>query len=149
MLYNFQPVSVGATNITLGTPAGFSTPAQYQQITATVSAPQITVGNVTTGNNLETQLSISLPVAPPNPVTVTVTSNGPAIATVSNSATVAGVTTLTFTNVTDYQCRDHLCAGSECELDHDYRVRAGLFQRERHGYRRSIGLRLRLWEFHD
>ena len=98
--YNFQPVSVGATNISLGTPAGFSTPTQYQQITATVSAPQITVGNVITGNNLETQLPISLPVAPPNPVTVTVTSNGPAIATVSNSATAAGVTTLTFTNVT-------------------------------------------------
>jgi len=99
-LFNFQPVSAGATNITLGTPAGFSTPIQYQQITATVTAPQITVGNVTTGNNLEIPLSITLPVAPPNAVTVTVTSNGPLVATVSNSATVVGVTTLTFTNVT-------------------------------------------------
>ena len=24
--YNFQPVSAGSTNVTLGTPAGFSTP---------------------------------------------------------------------------------------------------------------------------
>ena len=88
------------SNITLGTPAGFSTPTQYQQITATVTAPAITVGSPTTGANLETTLGIGLPVAPPNPITVTVTSNGPAIATLSNSGTVVGGTTLTFTNVT-------------------------------------------------
>jgi hypothetical protein len=96
----FQPVAAGMSNITLGTPAGFSTPSQYQQITATVTAPTITVNDSTTGANLETTLGIYLPVAPPNPVTVTVTSNGPAIATISNSGTVVGGTTLTFTNVT-------------------------------------------------
>jgi hypothetical protein len=33
----FDPLSPGATNISIGTPAGFSTPSNYQQITATVS----------------------------------------------------------------------------------------------------------------
>ena len=96
----FQPISAGMSNLTLGTPAGFSTPSQYQQITATVTAPAITVNNTTTGAILETPLSIYLPVAPPNAVIVTVTSNGPAIATLSNSGTVVGGSTLTFTNVT-------------------------------------------------
>ncbi len=96
----FTPVSAGTANLTLGTPAGFTTPSQYQQITATVSAPAISVSNVTTGLYLETNLGIYLPVAPPNPVTVTVTSNGPLISTISNSATVVGTNTLVFTNVT-------------------------------------------------
>ena len=60
----------------------------------------ISVGGVTTGANLETYTYISLPVAPQVPITVTVTSSGPAIATISKSGTVVGGTTLTFTNVT-------------------------------------------------
>jgi len=96
----FQPVSAGMTNLTIGTPAGFSTPSQYQQITATVTAPAIVVSNPNTGAKLESALDIQLPVTPPNPITVTVTSNGPTIATASNSATVVGGTTLTFANVT-------------------------------------------------
>jgi hypothetical protein len=99
-LTNFQPVAAGTTTLSLGTPAGYSTPSQYTQQTATVTAPAIGVNNLETGVNLETTLGISLPVAPPNPVTVTVTSNGPAIATISNSGTVVGGTTLVFTNVT-------------------------------------------------
>jgi hypothetical protein len=97
---NFQPVAAGMTTLTLGTPAGYSTPSQYTQILATVTAPAINIGNRETGVNLEGTLGIGLPVAPPNPVTVTVTSNGPAIATISNSGTVIGGNTLTFTNVT-------------------------------------------------
>ena len=96
----FTPVSAGSANITLGTPAGFSTPSQYEQITATVTAPSISVDNVTTGLNLEQALGIYLPVAPPNPVTVTVTSNGPLISTISSSGTVVGGSTLVFPNVT-------------------------------------------------
>jgi hypothetical protein len=96
----FTPVSAGTANLTLGVPMGFSTPAQYTQITATVTAPAISVGNTTTGVNLETTLGIYLPVSPPNAVTVTVTSNGPLISTISNSGTVVGGTTLTFPNIT-------------------------------------------------
>ena len=97
----FQPSSAGSTVIALGAqPAGFSTPSQYLQFTTTVTAPQLSISNVITGANMENTTSIFVPVAPPNPVTVTVTSDGPAIATVSKSGTVVGGTTLTFTNVT-------------------------------------------------
>ncbi len=96
----FQPASAGTSTIAIGTPVNFSTPSQYTQFTATVTAPVLSVSNVITGANLQSSISVTLPVAPPNPVTVTVTSNGPAIATISKSGTVVGGTTLTFTNVT-------------------------------------------------
>ncbi len=99
-IITFQPVSAGSANLTLSTPAGFTTPAQSQQITATVTAPQISVSNVTTGVNLEAGVGIYLPVSPPNPVTVTVTSSGPAIATIASDGTTVGGSSLTFTNVT-------------------------------------------------
>jgi hypothetical protein len=98
----FQPTSAGTTTVAIGVPAGYSAPSNYGQFTATVSAPQLsfTNPNVVTGANMQVTTAASLPVAPPNPVTVTVTSNGPAIATISTSGTVVGGTTLTFTNVT-------------------------------------------------
>jgi hypothetical protein len=98
--FNFQPVSAGTANLSIGTPAGFTTPANYQSGTVTVTAPQISVNNADTGVNLETGLGIYLPVSPPNPVTVTVVTNGPLVATLSDSATVVGQTTLVFPNVT-------------------------------------------------
>ena len=98
--YSFQPKAAGTTNIAIGTPAGFSTPSQYTSLAATVTAPQISVGTQITGVHLQNTLGIYLPVAPPNPVTVTVTTSAPLVGTISNSNTTAGVTTLTFTNVT-------------------------------------------------
>lgn len=97
---SFQPVSAGTANINPTTPAGYSTPATYQTVVATVSAPVISVGNTETGLNLQNTLNINLPQTPPNPVTVTVTSNSGPIAIISKSGTVVGGTTLTFTNVT-------------------------------------------------
>jgi hypothetical protein len=102
--FNFQPVSAGTANITLGTPTGFSTPSSNITTQATVTAPQIIVnGNqtITTGLNLETLLDVSLPLTPPNPVTVTVTSEGPAIFLISKDGTLVGTTSVTFTGVTD------------------------------------------------
>jgi hypothetical protein len=97
----FQPTSAGMTTIAIGTPAGFtSTTAGYNTFVATVTAPALQMGNVITGYGLESTTSVYLPVSPPNPITVTVTSNGPAIATISKDGTVVGGTTLTFTNVT-------------------------------------------------
>ena len=98
---NFQPTSAGTTTLALGTPVGFTTPvAGSSQTTATVSAPALQMSNVITGYGLENTTNVYLPVAPPNPVTVTVVSNGPAIAALSTDGTVVGGTTLTFTNVT-------------------------------------------------
>jgi hypothetical protein len=103
----FQPVAAGTTTVNLGAPpasglpGAFSTPSQYQQVTATVTAPSITVGNVVTGVNMENPLvGITLSVAPSSTISVTVTTNGPSIATVSNGSTVVGGPSYTFTNVT-------------------------------------------------
>jgi hypothetical protein len=102
----FQPVAAGTTTVNLGAPpasglsGAFSTPSQYQQVTATVTAPSITVGNVVTGVNMENPLvGITLSVAPSSPITVTVTSNGPSIAVVSNGSTIVGMGTITIPNV--------------------------------------------------
>ena len=98
---SFQPTSAGMSTITLGAqPTGFMAGADYTSLNATVTAPMLSVSNPLTGANLETNAYISLPVSPPNAVTVTVTSDGPAIATISSDGTVVGGTTLTFPGVT-------------------------------------------------
>jgi hypothetical protein len=100
----FQPVAAGTTTVTLVTPAGFTTSSQYQSNVATVTAPSISVGSQETGVNLQDQIGIYLPVAPPtgHPVTVTVTSSNPAVALFSSSATTVGAASVTFTNVSTY-----------------------------------------------
>jgi hypothetical protein len=104
---SFQPLSAGMSTLSLGTATGtgvgvFSTPSQYTSFPVTVTAPQLSFyTSVITGVNLQQTTNVYLPVAPPNPVTVTVTSNGPAIATLSESATTVGTTAVTFTNVTN------------------------------------------------
>jgi len=55
---------------------------------------------IITGVFLQQTTNVYLPVAPPNPITVTVTSNGTALATLSTSLTTVGTPTITFTNVT-------------------------------------------------
>ena len=97
---NFQPVAAGTSTVSIGTPAGYSTPANYTSTSVTVTAPAISVGNVETGVNLGNTVYISLPQTPPNPVTITVTTNGPGIATIAKNATDVGTTTLTFPNTT-------------------------------------------------
>jgi subtilisin-like proprotein convertase family protein len=96
----FDPVALGTTTISLTTPAGFHTPSNLQSITATVNSPNISISNATIGRDLQEAVSIFLQSPPPSPVTVTVTSNNGAIATITKDGTVAGGTSLTFTNVT-------------------------------------------------
>jgi len=102
--YTFQPISAGMTALAISTPAGFSTPSNYQSGVVTVTAPVIAINNVTTGLNLEAPLYIYLPQTPPNNngngVTVTVKSSSPALATLSTDPTVVGTSTVVFTNVT-------------------------------------------------
>jgi hypothetical protein len=95
----FDPQNPGTTTISVGTPAGFSTPSNFQQITATVTAPAITVSEVRVGRDLQAVLDIYLQEVPPSPVTVTVTSNDAATATITTTQTAAGGTTLTFNGV--------------------------------------------------
>ena len=104
---SFQPVAAGGP-ITLSiqgpAPGGFSTPSQYQSISATVTAPAISVGSPTIGQFMQSSISVSLATAPKTPITVTVTSGTPGAVLLSStgtsSATPANGTTLTFNNVT-------------------------------------------------
>jgi hypothetical protein len=97
----FDPAAGGTTTIAVVPPAGFTTPSNLQQITATVTAPNITVAGANTlvGLDLQTSVGLSLAVAPPSAVDVTVTSNNPAIATLTRTAALEGAATATFTSV--------------------------------------------------
>jgi hypothetical protein len=100
----FDPQNVGQTTLALVTPAGFSTALSGvsfgRTLLVTVRAPNVVViSTATVGVDLQSSLSIGLEVAPPSPVDVTVTSNGPSIATVSKSFTLAGGTSEVFTGV--------------------------------------------------
>jgi hypothetical protein len=96
----FDPLTAGTSTISVTPATGFSTPSNSQQITATVTAPNISIGSATVGKDLQATTSITLAVAPPGPVDVTVTSNSGSIATITSNGTIEGGTTLTFTNVT-------------------------------------------------
>ena len=98
----FDPAASGTSTISVSTPTGFSTPSTGQQITATVTAPNITIGSVTVGRDLQTTVSITLGAAPPSAVDVTVTSNNDTTAKITTLAarTQDGGTTVTLQNVT-------------------------------------------------
>ncbi len=96
----FDPANLGTTTISIAQPTGFSVPSNFQSVTATVNSPSITVGNAIVGVDLQMSLNVFLQDAPPGPVTVTVTSSDQNIATVTNNGTIAGGSTITFTNVT-------------------------------------------------
>jgi hypothetical protein len=96
----FDPVAEGTSVITVDVPSGFSTPSNFRTITATVTAPDVTISSsVTVGKDLQQSLSVNLQNAPPSPVDVTITVTNPAIAIVSSSATAAGGNSITFTGV--------------------------------------------------
>jgi len=87
----FHPIAGGSTTITVREPAGFTTPASGAQITATVNAPHVTLGDATVGQNLEFPESASLgAVAPAGGVVVTISSADPSRMLVAASATAAG-----------------------------------------------------------
>jgi len=95
----FDPNSSGTATISIGTPAGFTTPTNYQQITATVDAPDINSSDVTVGKDLQTSSNIHLQTAPPSPVDVVVTVDDPSIATITKDPDVEGTESITFEGV--------------------------------------------------
>jgi len=99
----FQPVNVGTTALTLGDqPAGFaatSSPNGYLGGIATVTGPVINVGSPTTGAGLYVNGNASFATYPTQPVTVTITSSNPSVATISGSPSTVGTQSVTFTNV--------------------------------------------------
>jgi hypothetical protein len=94
----FDPQNPGTTTITVETPAGFSTPANFQSIIATVTAPGINLANLTIGKDLQAGTAGSLgAAAPAGGVEVTITSGDPTLVLLSTSATVAGSASITRT----------------------------------------------------
>ena len=103
MNINFHPLTAGMTDLTLTQPAGFIMPNNFFKTTATVRPPRIFIngGNdQTVGFDLQNTVNVSLEVAPPNPVVVTIDSSSGTISTITINPTVAGGTNVTFNNVT-------------------------------------------------
>jgi len=96
----FDPLSGGATTIALVQPTGFEVPTNVpSSVVATVTAPNINIGNVTIGKDLQAGTSISLSNAPPTPVDVTVTIADSSVALISTSRTAVGSNSITFSGV--------------------------------------------------
>ncbi len=92
----FDPAAAGQTTITVGTPAGFSTPT-LTSIVATVTAPSLTIANLSVGKDLQTAQAVFLGApAPARGVQVTLVSNSPDILLAANGTTV-GTGTVTIT----------------------------------------------------
>ena len=90
--FQFDPSTAGSSVLAMGpTPAGFSTPSNFQSITATVTASGISMNAATVGKDLQTNASGSLQApAPVGGVAVTLTSADPAKLLLAPNATTAG-----------------------------------------------------------
>ena len=106
---SFDPLAAGITQLQIVTPpAGFSLPSSGQQITATVTAPDLLLTtspssgaqltSVTVGDDLQTAIGVYLTVTPPSPVDITVTVTGSGVAISADPNTLGG-SSVTFTNV--------------------------------------------------
>ena len=94
----FQPASAGSTNLSVNTPTGFSPPAQYTSVTATVTTPgmSLTSGD-TIGQNLQDQGLVGLGQEPFSNIRVTLTSNNPSLLLLSATANGTGSASITVT----------------------------------------------------
>jgi len=93
----FAPASNGNSNVTITSPAGFSTPSNYQQVAFSVVPASIYANNINVGRFMETSTSISLGApAPGAGVTVTITSSDPTKVQFSTDPTILGAGSLSF-----------------------------------------------------
>lgn len=95
----FNPSSVGTTEISVPVPPGFSKSLEYGKVDASVNPPGIALTqDLTIGENLQVIGMVGLgEAAPPGGVTVTLTSNDPSRLLLSSSPTDAGSGTLRIT----------------------------------------------------
>jgi len=93
----FDPQSGGTTLISLSTPPGFSTPAEFNSLTATVTAPNILPGDVFVGKNMQHVTTVLLgQAAPSGGLQVTLTSQSASLKLAPDEATV-GANSITIT----------------------------------------------------
>src|SRR5439155_22511238 len=91
----FAPLATGISLLRVGVPAGFSPPASAAQITATVTAPTVSVNGgdaIAVGQNLQVPVSIEIGRASCRERVETVTSSGGCKKKVSADRTVEGGT---------------------------------------------------------
>jgi hypothetical protein len=92
----FDPAAAGTSQIQVVPPAGFSTPSNARTITATVTAPALTVSSLTIGKDLQSSGSVSLGApAPTGGLQITLTSGDPSKVLLSTSATALGTGQIT------------------------------------------------------
>lgn len=96
----FDPLNAGSTTITVEVPAGWSTPSNKRQITATVTAPDINLSSPTVGRHMQRYQNVTLQSAPPAATDVTITSLDPSKVLLSKTATGAGSASVTYSGVT-------------------------------------------------
>ncbi|MCG3200065.1 MAG: hypothetical protein GHCLOJNM_04594 [bacterium] len=114
LITQFDPLTAGTTTLAVVPPAGFDTPNNFRQITATVTAPAINVPSdaaLMVGEDLQDAVNISLGAVPPSPVDITVTLSSAAVGRVSDSATVLGGTTVVFPAVANQGSRQFFLQG--------------------------------------
>ena len=98
---NSNTASVPITGVSGGTTTiRADYPGVAEATVAVTVAGTINVGATTTGAGVYVSKSVSLSSTPPNPVTVTITSNNPAVALLSTNAATAGTPSISFSNVT-------------------------------------------------
>jgi hypothetical protein len=93
---SFHPKAAGSTQISVGTPSGFSTPTTSTSVLATVTQPNITLSPVTVGANLQAPGTGVLQVAAPTGgLNVTLTSSDPTKVKLTANAAVDGSGSIT------------------------------------------------------
>ena len=109
---SFDPVGVGSCVVSIQTPPGFDTPSEGQSISATVNLPKIKTPNIlSAGKDLESSSMFALESVPPEPVDVTVSVDDPSVALISNSSSIEGVKSFTFTHVNSASFIDFVAQG--------------------------------------
>jgi len=96
---NFHPVGTGSSDISITTPAGFTTSSTLNKITANVTAGTITASDVSVGKDLQVRTTIYLNTTPQPPTDVTITVGSNTTATLSKDPSVEGAGSITFNAV--------------------------------------------------
>jgi hypothetical protein len=146
----FAPGAAGTSVLTVGVPAGFSTPSNVRQLTATVTAPSFSnvPASLAVGRDLQVQVDVYVNAAPPAPTTVTVSVPTTSIATVSTDDTVAGGSTATLTANPGTTFVGTVFVQGRGLGDTTLTVQAPGTAAGERGHRAALGLRLLLLHLH-
>jgi hypothetical protein len=103
--------------ISITQPAGFTTPHDFQAVTATVNAPPITLGNANVGRDLQTTLQITLGAVPPSRGHGNRNEQQHRHRHGDSKRAVEGSAIATFTQRHDAECRNDLRSGPRARHD--------------------------------